>query len=116
MGHVASTLQVLEQRVMLNRFVPQEPVKTNGETDADVYVFMSVVKNVVTRNRNIRYRVAASPGWQCSFHLHWDKTIISRNELEAIAHDAGKLVGLADGRTIGYGRFDVLSFTVETCR
>jgi hypothetical protein len=44
-------------------------------------------------------------------HLQWDKTIVSRGEMEAVCRDAGKLVGLGDGRSIGFGRFQVLDFT-----
>ena len=114
MGQMASTLQVVERRVLVDRYLPEEPVKATEEIDQAVYVFMSVVKNVATRGHNIRYRVAAAPGWQCSFTLRWDKTIVSRQEMEAVAIDAGKLVGLADGRSIGYGRFEVLQFLVNS--
>lgn len=113
MSEVASSLQILERRVLVNRFVPEEPIKASEEIDEAVYIFMSVVKNITTRGRNIRYRVAASPGWQCEFRLLWDKTIISRREMEAVAIDAGKLVGLADGRSIGYGRFEILQFSIQ---
>ncbi|MBI4783274.1 MAG: hypothetical protein HY785_18430, partial [Oscillatoriophycideae cyanobacterium NC_groundwater_1537_Pr4_S-0.65um_50_18] len=47
------------------------------------------------------------------FLLDWDKTIVSRSEMEAVAIDAGKLVGLGDGRSIGYGRFEMQSFEVN---
>jgi hypothetical protein len=30
----------------------------------------------------------------------WDKTIIDRNQMRAVLDDAGKLVGLGDGRSI----------------
>lgn len=113
MSQMASTLQVKERRVLVNRYLPEEPVKATEDIDQEIYIFMSVVKNVATRGHNIRYRVAASPGWQCSFTLLWDKTIVSRQEMEAVAIDAGKLVGLADGRSIGYGRFEIAQFDVQ---
>lgn len=112
MSPMASTLQVLERRVLINRHLPEEPIKTSEDIDQDVYILMSVVKNVATRGHNIRYRVAVAPGWQCSFTLQWDKTIVSRQEMEAVAIDAGRLTGLADGRSIGYGRFEVIEFHV----
>jgi hypothetical protein len=31
-------------------------------------------------------------------------------QMRAVFHDAGTLVGLADGRSVGYGRFEVLGF------
>lgn len=111
---IASTLQVQNRRILVDRYLPQEPIRASEEIEQDVYIFMSVVKNVATRGRNIRYRVAAAPGWQCSFTLLWDKTIVSRQEMEAVAIDAGKLVGLADGRSIGYGRFEVTQFHIQS--
>lgn len=110
---IASTLQVQERRILVNRYLPEEPVRASEEIEQEVYIFMSVVKNLATRGRNIRYRVAAAPGWQCTFTLLWDRTIISRQEMEAVTIDAGKLVGLADGRSIGYGRFEVVQFEIH---
>jgi CRISPR/Cas system endoribonuclease Cas6 (RAMP superfamily) len=43
----------------------------------------------------------------------WDKTIIDRNQMRAVLDDAGKLVGLGDGRSIGFGRFVILSYVVQ---
>jgi hypothetical protein len=93
MGQMVSTLQVPQHRVLIDRYLPKEPIKATEDIAEAVYIFMSVVKNVATRGHNIRYRVAAAPGWQCAFTLLWDKTIISRQEMEAVAIDAGKLVG-----------------------
>ncbi len=70
------------------------------------------VRNPSTKARNVRYRVAASAGWELSFNLLWDKTIVSTSELKAVCNDAGMLVGLADGRSIGLGRFTITSFEV----
>ena len=113
-NRMASTLQVQERRIFVDRYLPEQPIKASEEIEQDVYIFMSAVKNVATRGHNIRYRVAAAPGWRCSFTLLWDKTIISRQEMEAVAIDAGKLVGLADGRSIGYGRFEVVQFSIQS--
>lgn len=110
---MASTLQVKDRRVCIDRYLPEDPIRASEDIDQEVYIFMSVVKNIATRGHNIRYRVAAAPGWRCSFTLLWDKTIVSRQEMETVAIDAGKLVGLADGRSIGYGRFEVLSFCLQ---
>jgi hypothetical protein len=65
-----------------------------------------------TRGRNVRYRIAAAPGWSCTCRIEWDRTVISRQEMEAVAIDAGRLVGLGDGRAIGFGRFTVTAFAV----
>jgi len=45
--------------------------------------------------------------------MTWDKTILSREQVEAITHDAGQLVGLGSGRSIGFGRFEVVQFEVN---
>jgi len=44
----------------------------------------------------------------------WDKTVISRAEMEAVTLDAGKLVGIGNGRSIGMGRFEVEKFAVSS--
>ncbi|NTU85672.1 MAG: hypothetical protein HGA45_41115 [Chloroflexales bacterium] len=107
---LVATLQVREERVLIDRFLPPEPLLTNDE--ALVFLHISSVKNPATKARNVRYRVAASAGWQASFTLTVDKTVISRGELEAILIDAGRLVGIGSGRQIGLGRFEVRSFEV----
>lgn len=110
---VASTLQVLDDRILLDRFVPENlyPDLMNA-VDEPVYLDVRGVVNKATKGRNVRYRVAASPGWTCSFTIEWDKTVVSRGEMEAVVNDAGKYAGLGDGRGIGFGRFDVTSFEV----
>lgn len=111
---IASTLTLSERRILVDRYLPETPLFYSEEADELVYVFMSITGGMSKKgSKNVRYRVAAASGWQCQFLLHWDKTIVSRNELEAVAIDAGKLVGLGDGRAIGYGRFEVLQFEVK---
>jgi hypothetical protein len=120
---MSATLQVVDDRVLMNRHFPNFP---NGhdfnvataeppprDTDAPVYMDVRSVKNPSTKGRNVRYWVAASAGWSATFTIMWDKTIVSRGEMEAVLKDAGQLVGLADGRSIGFGRFEVESFTVK---
>jgi hypothetical protein len=120
---VAATLQILEDRILLDRFFPGFPnghkfdIATVEELPRDqeelVYLDVRGVVNPSTRGRNVRYRVAASPGWQTEFTIMFDKTIVSRNEMEAILIDAGRLVGIGNGRTIGMGRFEVEQFECE---
>lgn len=115
---MASTLQVLDSRVLINRWLPKgwDDWKNNGLTqdpDSDVYLDVRSVRNPATKGRNVRYRIAANHGWETEFRLQWDKTIVSRGELEAAVIDAGRLCGLGDGRSVGFGRFDVTSFEVE---
>ncbi|HEX8747388.1 MAG TPA: hypothetical protein VF717_09315 [Pyrinomonadaceae bacterium] len=117
---VAATLQVLDDSVLINRYLPGFP---NGhacdlasaeaptrDASAPVYLDVRSVKNPSTKGRNVRYRVACSAGWSTSFTILFDKTIVSRAEMEAVLNDAGVLVGIADGRSIGFGRFTVESF------
>jgi hypothetical protein len=108
---VGATLQVVDTRVLLDRFVPDEPIPT--DPDELVYMDIRSVRNPATKGRNVRYRIAASPGWRCSFTITFDKTIVSRAEMESVLNDAGTLVGLADGRSVGFGRFVVESFKVD---
>jgi hypothetical protein len=111
---LASTLQVLDERVLVDRWLPA----TGGgslpliETEP-VYLDVRSVRNPSTGARNVRYRVAVSPGWNVSFMVSWDNTLVSENELGAIVRDAGQFVGLGDGRSIGFGRFTVNAFQVE---
>jgi hypothetical protein len=107
---VAATLQVIDEQVLIDRFVPFEPLPI--DLAEPVYLDVQSVKNPGTGGRNVRYRVAAAPNWSTIFSLLWDKTVVSRNEMEAVAHDTGRFVGIGDGRTIGYGRFIVAQFTV----
>lgn len=117
--YVAATLQVVDDRILIDRFMPDaNGVPYNLKTaqvppedpDAPVYLDVRSVKNPATKARNVRYRVAASSGWEAEFTLMWDKTVVSRGEMESALRDAGRLVGLGDGRSIGAGRFEVVSF------
>lgn len=116
---VAATLQVTDDRVLTDRHFPgfpnghafdvaKEPPPPTDPT-LPVFTYISSVRNPSTKARNVRYRIAASSGWQLTFGLLWDKTIVSRGEMEAVLRDAGVLTGLGDGRTIGFGRFQVCS-------
>lgn len=107
---LCATLQVEDNRVLLDRYVPEEPIPT--DPDAPVYMDIRSVRNPATKGRNVRYRIAASPGWQASFSIIWDKTVVARAQMEAVLTEASRLVGLADGRSIGFGRFCISSFDV----
>lgn len=119
---LSATLQVATDRILIDRYFPGFP---NGhkfnpltadvpERDPELPVYLDVrgAVNPSTRARNIRYRVAASPGWSTTFELMWDKTIVSRSEMEAILIDAGRLVGIGNARKIGMGRFAIENFEI----
>lgn len=108
---VVSTLQIVDNLILVDRFVPAEPIPT--DPTEPVYMDIQGVRNPATKGRNVRYRVAASAGWKAAFNVEWDKTIVARSQMEAIAIDAGRLSGIGDGRSVGYGRFAVESFAVN---
>lgn len=104
---VAATLQCTNKKILMNRFLPDNIEKLYNAEDEDVFIHTCSVVNPATKGRNMRYRVAANAGWELDFDIMWDKTIVSTNEMMSVIIDGGKLVGLGDGRKIGYGRFDV---------
>ncbi|MBE7384380.1 MAG: hypothetical protein F6J95_023575 [Leptolyngbya sp. SIO1E4] len=119
---VASTVQCVEDQVWVTRdgdrlVVPEEPeVIELGTWPSDelppVYVEVCGVRNPSTRARNVRYRVACSPGWQIEFSIIWDAAVVSRYEMEQVVSLGGTLTGIADGRTAGYGRFKLVDWQV----
>jgi hypothetical protein len=110
---VASTLQIPDDRVLLDRWLPNEGMDQLKLAEGEpVYLDVRSVRNPTTRARNVRYRVAASPGWKATFTVLWDNTLVGENEMKAVVNDAGKFVGLGDARTIGFGRFEVSAFQI----
>lgn len=115
-----SAVQVLTDKVFLNRemFADWEnkgavDLVTLQNTDLPVYVDIRMVDNPNTKGKNVRYRVACSPGWECSYELLIDDTLISKEIVKKVVEDAGKLIGIADARTLGYGRFKVETLEFE---
>jgi hypothetical protein len=119
---VCATLQVVEDKILFDRwflgwpkdgvFDPSKETTPIEDDSLPVYLDIRSTVNPSTKGRNVRYRVSMSPGWQANFSLTWDKTIVSRAEMEAVLHDSGKLVGLGSGRRIGMGRFNILNFEI----
>lgn len=119
---MAATLQVLDERILIDRYFPGYP---NGKVfdieeieippedpNQPIYLDVRGVRNPSTRARNVRYRIVASPGWKCSFSIIWDVTIVSTAQMEASVIDAGVLVGIGNARAIGMGRFEVIVFDI----
>lgn len=106
---VAATLQVEEEIILLDRHMPKkgDPPRNPGPL---VYIDVTGVRNPSTKARNVRYRLATAKGWQCSFTIFWDRTVVAREQMCAVLTDSGTLVGLGDGRSVGYGRFVVVSW------
>lgn len=63
-AHVIATLQVLDKKVLSNRFLPQGLRELPTDPTQPVYLDIRGVKNPTTKARNIRYWVATAPGWQ----------------------------------------------------
>jgi len=101
----------------MNRRLPKSGLENLVQAESEpVYLDVRSVRNPSTGARNVRYRVAASPGWKASFTPIWDNTVVDENQLQAVLRDAGQLVGIGDGRSIGFGRFQVSSFEMEKPR
>jgi hypothetical protein len=109
---VASTLQVADVPIFLIGLSLPEPLTT--DPTQPVYLDVRSVKNPTTKARNVRYRIAAAPGWALTVAITWDKTVVSRGEMEAVTTDAGRLVGIGSGRAIGMGRFEVTAFEIDS--
>ena len=123
LADIASTLQVMDDQIYICNNdgpikLPESPLVIEAGTVKteklpDSYVEVIGVRNPSTKARNIRYRVAVKPGWCCSFTILWDSVVVDRKSLETAIINAGKLVGIGDGRqSIGYGRFDVTDFVI----
>ena len=112
-ANLAACHQIVDENILFNRFVPENLHDFINSTDATVYLDVRGVKQPTTKARNIRYRVALSPGWQSRFSIVWDRTLISREEMHSIAIHSGQFVGLGDGRTIGFGRYTVDEFDIQ---
>ena len=108
---VTSTLQIAAEQIVLTDLTLPDPLTTDPAQP--VYLDVRSVTNPTTRGRNVRYRIAAAPGWALTCPITWDKTVVSRGEMEAVVIDAGRLVGVGSGRAIGMGRFAVTTFAID---
>ncbi len=111
---LASTMQVQDDRILVDRWLPKKDLADLKQAEEEpVYLDVRSVRNPSTRARNLRYRVAASPGWKATFTITWEDTLISETEMRAVIRDAGRFTGLGDGRSIGFGRFEVRSMEID---
>lgn len=123
MYDIAATLQIEDDMIKICRdgdpiVLPEEPdvfdaYSVPSDELPSSYVERIGVRNPSTKSRNIRYRVAVKPGWEMTFNILWDVTIVARNQMRQSLDSAGQLVGIADGRgSIGYGRYHVTDFEI----
>lgn len=104
---------------LLNRYICdgwQEMSSEQMTKDASQPVYLDIrgVMNPNSKGRNVRYRIACSEGWKCQFSFSFDDTIVSTAQVKKIVEDSGKMSGIGDGRTLGYGRFRCEEITFET--
>ena len=110
MKKIESCLECLQDQLLLkDLYVPLEDDITNSVTEP-VYIDVRSVVNPATKGRNLRYRVAAKAGWELSAVIQWDDAIVSRDMMKQCVESAGLYEGIGDGRRIGFGRFDMISF------
>ncbi|QHE52788.1 hypothetical protein [Pontibacillus sp. HMF3514] len=107
---VAATLEILDEKILLNRNLPKD-ILSKSELD-DVFLDVRGVTNKNSRgSKNIRYRVCLNPGWSGKFRIQFDNTIVGKEHMEQIFIDAGKFSGFGDGRSIGFGKFSIKKFS-----
>ncbi|WP_129691044.1 hypothetical protein [Gottfriedia acidiceleris] len=106
---VSATLHILDEIILINRHISIDAI--DDDHKKDVYIDV----RPVTRNKvkNIRYHLALSPGWEAEFDIAWESTLIARNQMQSICIDAGLFAGIGDARKLGYGRFEICSFTIQ---
>src|SRR6476646_6200354 len=71
---IVATLQVNEDLVVIDRFLPKGEVPT--DPSAPVFIDVRGVRMKASGSWNVRYRLAASRDWRTSFHVIWDKTVL----------------------------------------
>lgn len=110
-----SAVQIVEDKISLGRKMPENWEETETldfPTDPTLPVFLDIrmVANPNTKGRNVRYRIGCGAGWIMEFVLDIDQSLVSKQQVKKVIEDTGKLQGIADGRTLGFGRF-----TLEMC-
>lgn len=107
---VGASLECDADKIFLDGLkVPLEKELTRLTTD-DVYLDVRSVVNPSTKGRNLRYRIAAKPGWELSTTIFWNDIAVSKEHMKQCVSHAGIFEGIGDGRKIGFGRFEMVSF------
>lgn len=116
--NIAACLTIEEEKLyLLNRELPKPIDELTNEilgTDSSKPVYLDIrgVSNPNTKGKNVRYRVAVSPGWEMKVKIEWDDTIASMQQVKECVVALGKYVGFSNGRTLGYGRFELVDFKI----
>ncbi len=95
-----------------NKTVPTDmltdPKKYYNTHKNDAYIDIRAVSNPNTKGKNIRYRLALSPGWEMTFSVAWQDDVVSPEVMDQAVYFAGIYEGIGNGRRIGMGRFEVV--------
>ena len=115
--NVGSALTILDDKIYFNYKLPDKLEKLENENmskDSSQNLFLDIraVSNPMTKGKNVRYRLGLGHGWELEFKIEWDDSIISRDQMKGCIEAFGKLVGLSDGRSLGFGRFELLEFKI----
>jgi hypothetical protein len=107
-----SSSVILDEFSLIDRFLPEGWEKMSStdmpkDTSLDVYLDIRGVMNPNSKGRNIRYRIGCAPGWRTQFSFSFDDKIVSSIQVKKVLEDAGRMVGIGDGRILGYGRFEI---------
>lgn len=68
-----------------------------------------------TKSAIVRHRPRIEPGWQVSFNLEWDPTLLTETEMRQVVDDTGSRVGLLDFRPERKGPFGRFMVTEWKC-
>lgn len=103
---------IQDEITLIDRYLPENWREMSAEemekdSSKPVYLDIRGVMNPNSKGRNIRYRIACSPGWKTQFSFIFDDNIISPSQIKKIVEDSGKMGGVGDGLVLGYGRFDI---------
>ena len=107
---IGATLECMDAQILINRFLPEDSEICVMKPTEPVYIDVRSVVNPATKGRNLRYRVAASPGWELTTIIAWDNRAASKEDMKQCVENAGLFEGIGDGRKIGFGRFVLKSF------
>src|SRR5579885_3566256 len=108
-----STVEVVEPKIFLDNLVVPEDKDLLRDDSLPIYLDVRAVVNPMTKGRNLRYRIAAKPGWTCTFHVVWDGRIVSKEHIRLCIELGGSLQGIGDGRKIGFGRYEMTNFEIQ---
>jgi hypothetical protein len=107
---IPAAMNIVSDITLLNRHMPKDwqnltADKFTQSSGEPVYLDIRGVMNPNSKGRNVRYRVACSPGWETDLEIEFDDTVLSESQMIKVVQDSGQMVGIADGRTLGNGRF-----------